>query len=344
MDSYSFKLVTLGGEYLEFQFERQETAPDRDGVFYLFKLTDLAKDRGDRLLSVYRGGPKEFYGTDYDARVHNVCLNVLRRAVDSGLVSFDVPYEKHKYQELALSAADFRARTAVGDPELRQYFVHKAYWLGYREGLVGTKFLIKFDEELDLDYLGVKAEDVRRGVWLLRERGLLDEKRFPGVSLPTAKLVEIYEAKQSTTLPSETVFPKGTQYEAFKKVSAILRSATREIVIADNYMNDEVLDMLLAIPSQPNIRLLTFKPAPDFKVAVKRFQAQYQRVVEARTHSAEIHDRAIVVDDTQFYALGGSIKDMGTKLTFLNKVEDATNISKLRAELDRIWAAGVPLH
>ena len=44
MDSYSFKLVTLGGEYLEFQFERQETAPDRDGVFYLFKLNDLVKN------------------------------------------------------------------------------------------------------------------------------------------------------------------------------------------------------------------------------------------------------------------------------------------------------------
>ena len=37
------------------------------------------------------------------------------------------------------------------------------------------------------------------------------------------------------------------------------------------------------------------------------------------------------------------IKDMGAKLTFLNKVEDATNMNKLRAELERIWASAVPL-
>ncbi len=169
-----------------------------------------------------------------------------------------------------------------------------------------------------------------------REQGVLQRKFSQGAG-------QISEGEQGTALPNETVLTKGTQYEAFKKVTAILRSAKREILIADNYLNDEVLDMLLALPAQPVIKLLTFKPASDFKVALKRFQGQYRLTVEAKTHSAEIHDRAIVVDGIQFYALGGSIKDMGTKLTFLNKVEDATNISRLRTELERIWAAAVPL-
>jgi hypothetical protein len=175
-----------------------------------------------------------------------------------------------------------------------------------------------------------------------REQASIQTVSFPGVERLAAKVSDIREAKQSTTLPKEIVFPKGTQNEAFKKVAAILRSATREIIVADNYMNEEVLDMLLAIPTQPKIKLLTFRPAADFKVALKRFQGQYQRAVEAKTHNAEIHDRAIVVDGAQFYALGGSIKDMGEKLTLLNRVEDTANIDKLRTELDRIWAAAVP--
>lgn len=343
MDSYSLKLATMGGEFLEFLFQRQEIAADRDGALYLFKLTDLMKHRGERLVSVFRPGPKEKCGADCDKGIYTVCLNVVRRAIDSGVVNFDLPYEEHKYQELALDAADFQPHPAVSDPELRQYIVHTAYWLGYRQGLVGTSSVIVFDGKIDLDYLGVKGEDVRRNVWLLREQGLLQNRRFPGVGLPTPKLVEIYEGKQSAALPNETVFPKGTQYEAFKKVAVILRSATQEILIADNYMNEEVLDMLLAVPTQPIIKLLTFKPAADFKVAVKRFQGQYQRTVEAKTHKAEIHDRAIVVDSTHFYALGHSIKDMGEKLSFLNKVEDATNINKLRTELEEIWASAVSL-
>lgn len=91
------------------------------------------------------------------------------------------------------------------------------------------------------------------------------------------------------------------------------------------------------------MRSFAFRPSADFRVAAKRFQAQYQRTVEIRLHNAEIHDRAIVVDSTHSYALGGSIKGMRAKLTFLNKVEGVTNMNKLRTGLDRIWASAVPL-
>jgi len=343
MDENPVKLVTLGGECFEVLFQRQEIAADSDGVFYLFKLTDLVKTRGERLVSVVRYGPKETYGAFYDRRIDTVLLNVLRRAIDSNVVSFDLPYEEHKYQELALNAADFQPRPAVSDQELRQFIIHKAFWLAFRHSLAGSRWPVQFDEPIELEFLGVSSEDVRRNVWLLGEKGILDKTDIAGLGRPTAKLIEIYEARQSTALPNETLFPKGTQYEAFKKVTAILRSATREIIIADNYLNEEVLDMLLAIPAQPIIKLLTFRPAADFKVAVRRFQGQYRRAVEAKTHNAEIHDRAIVVDGTHFYALGGSIKDMGEKLTFLNRVEDVTNISKLRTEIERIWASATPL-
>lgn len=60
-------------------------------------------------------------------------------------------------------------------------------------------------------------------------------------------------------------------------------------------------------------------------------------------HNAEIHDRAIVIDDLGFYALGASIKDMGMKLSVVNRLEDAESTSRLRAELNRIWASAVPL-
>ena len=227
--------------------------------------------------------------------------------------------------------------------DLRQFIIHKAFWLAFRHSPAGRRWPVPFDEPIELEYLGVSSEDVVRNEWLLEEQGLLEKSQVPGFGRPTAKLIEVYEARHSTALPNETVFPKGTQYEAFKKVTSILRSASREIIIADNYMNEEVLDMLLAVPMQPTIKLLTHRAAPDFKVAVRRFQGQYQRTVEAKTHNAEIHDRLIMVDGTQFYALGGSIKDMGTKLTFLNKIEDASNISRLRDELERIWASAVPL-
>jgi hypothetical protein len=60
-------------------------------------------------------------------------------------------------------------------------------------------------------------------------------------------------------------------------------------------------------------------------------------------HQREVHDPAIVVDDRNFFALGASIKDLGDKLSLLNKVEVPANVARLRAEFRTIWASANPL-
>ena len=45
----------------------------------------------------------------------------------------------------------------------------------------------------------------------------------------------------------------------------------------------------------------------------------------------------------QFFALGASIKDLGDKLSVLNKVEDPANVTRLRTEFHTIWASATPL-
>ncbi len=340
MANESEKLVTLGGECFEAAFQSKEIVSNRDGVFYLFRLKDLVKGRGDRLVSLFRFGPHELDIPDYDSRIEVVRLNALRRAFDSAAISFDTPYDEHTYRELSLRPEDFKATPVASDAEIRQFIMHEAYWLSWR---YGSRYPVQFDSPADLDYLGVESDAVRRNAWLLGEKGLLEKSKIPGIGRPTALLVEMYESRQSMELPNERVFPPGTQYEAFKVVSGILQSAKSEILIADNYLNDEVLDMLMAVPSQPAMKLLTFKARADFKIAARRFRNQFGHSVEVRVHHAEIHDRAIVIDDAQFYALGASIKDMGGKLSLLNKLEDLTSIKQLRAELQGIWASAVPL-
>ena len=89
--------------------------------------------------------------------------------------------------------------------------------------------------------------------------------------------------------------------------------------------------------------VLTFKPSPDFKIAITAFKKQYGQSVEVRLHQKEVHDRAIVVDDRHFFALGASIKDLGEKLSLLNKVEDPANITRLRSAFQAIWSLANPL-
>ena len=154
--------------------------------------------------------------------------------------------------------------------------------------------------------------------------------------------IEIRDDMQSM-LPGEQVFAKGTQLEALKAITKIMQSANKEIFVVDNFLGSSLLGIIEAIPSRPAIRLLTFKPSPDFKTAVTAFQKQYVQTIDVKVHQKEVHDRAIIIDDTHFFALGASIKDLGDKLSLLNKLENPASIQRLRSVLQTVWTSAQPL-
>jgi len=337
------QLVTRFGECFEVNPQGKDRAGNRDGVLHYFHLTDLVKGRGLLKVSIYRGGPRDLYATsiaEFDQRIDTVLLNTLRRRFDSGELTFDVPEGATYYKEILVTPEDFQPQTRAGDEEIRQLIVHEAYWLSYR---YGNRYPVQFDAETDLEYLGVGVQDVRRNQWVLEQDGLFEASKIPGLGRPKAQLVKMYESRHSTVMRNEQVFPKGTQYEAFKAVTNILRTATKELFVVDNYLGSSLLEMIEAIPSKPAVRLLTFKPSPDFKAALAAFKKQYSQPVEVRLHHKEVHDRTIVVDDRDFFALGASIKDLGDKLSLLNKIEDPANVTRLRTEFHTIWVSASPL-
>ena len=292
-------------------------------------------------MSVYRGGPRNFYApiAEFDRRIDIVLLNTIRRRFDSGELTFDVPEGATYYTEILLTPEDFQQARA-SDEEIRQLIFHEAYWLSFKRE---DRYPVQFDSETDLEYLGVGSQDIKRNQWVLEQEGLLEQSMIPGIGKPTFQLVKMYESREKTVIRGEQIFPRGTQFEAFKSVTNILRTATKEILVVDSYLESSLLEMIEAIPSKPTARLLTFKPSPDFKAAVTAFKKQYGQSIEVRLHQREVHDRAIIVDDRDFYALGASIKGLGDKLSLLNKMEDPASIVRLRAEFKAIWASANPL-
>jgi len=197
----SVKLVARIGECFEATFQRKEVAHNRDGVFYLFHLNDLTdKHRGERLVSVFRFGSEQFYGPNYDARLEPVLLNTIRRAFDSGRLTFDGPYDPHTYTEILLQPEDFRPQKAASGSEVQDLIRHEAYWLGFRHN-PSPGYPIQFDSPTDLEYLGVPPADVRRYVLLMGQRGLL-EKIMEGLGRPTHRLIDAYESEIAQKQPA----------------------------------------------------------------------------------------------------------------------------------------------
>jgi pyrimidine deaminase RibD-like protein len=190
--------VTLGGECLEASLRGELDPVNRDGLLYKFHLTDMQKNRGKRLVSVFAPGSVELALPDHKQRIQTIILNVIRRSFDNGDMSFDQPFDEHHYKEISLSTSDLEKQPIRSDTEIQQYIIHKAYWLAYRfpmqpqrEGII---YPIPFDESADLDYLCASSGEVRRNIRRLEGQGLL-EKVLEGHARPTERLLSDYESR-----------------------------------------------------------------------------------------------------------------------------------------------------
>jgi pyrimidine deaminase RibD-like protein len=186
-------------------------------VFYLFHVNDLTdRRRGQRLVSLFRFGPEQFYETNYDARLETVLPNTIRRAFDSSRLTFDGPFDPHTYTEILLQPEDFRPQKAASGDEIQDLIKFEAYWLGFRHN-PQPGYPIDFDGPIDLEYLGVASTEVLRYVLLLGQRGLL-EKIMEGFGRPTHKLINTIESPSNAMEDDHTIFARMAIEEAKRSV------------------------------------------------------------------------------------------------------------------------------
>ncbi len=79
----------------------------------------------------------------------------------------------------------------------------------------------------------------------------------------------------------------------------------------DNYVDETVL--VLLSKRKPNVKatVYTEKITPQFQQDINKYNAQYEPVsvvIEKKSH-----DRFLIIDETQVYHIGASIKDLGKK-------------------------------
>jgi pyrimidine deaminase RibD-like protein len=213
------RLVTVQGECFEVSYHGSPVSGSRDGVVHHFHLRDLKTPRDVLRISVFRGGVLDAYvpsAMEFDRRENTVVLNVIRRAFDRGDVSFDRANGSVNYTEISLEPSDFAKSLARTDKEIASYITHKAYLLSYRYPTQSTTTRppIPFAEEIDLDYLGVGSDDVRRIVERMAAQGML-EAVMETDGRPAEKLLASYESEDA----DDAKFARQALDQARKSVS-----------------------------------------------------------------------------------------------------------------------------
>jgi pyrimidine deaminase RibD-like protein len=202
MNGQAARFVTLGGECFEAETRSVNAYQGRDGVAHTFYLTDLVRNRGKHLVSVFISGTLAATCANYESRAEIMRFNAIRRAFDQGVLDFDT-FGEGQNAELFLSSRDVQPQLPRRDGEIREYIVNKAYWLAHRfpthSHSDGVLYPIPFDEPADLEYMGISAHDVWTRVRRLGNEGLL-EKILEGHGRPTEFLLSRYESGDRVAL------------------------------------------------------------------------------------------------------------------------------------------------
>ena len=126
------------------------------------------------------------------------------------------------------------------------------------------------------------------------------------------KFEEIFKALESDKLHSEKgIFYNGQVFDAYTFVSDIIRSAKSSIILLDNYVDDTVLTLLGKRKTTVTATILTKSISNQLRLDLQRYNSQYPPIdIEL---FSDAHDRFLIIDYTELYHIGASLKDLGKK-------------------------------
>jgi len=102
-------------------------------------------------------------------------------------------------------------------------------------------------------------------------------------------------------------------------------------VLIDNYIDESTLTHLSKKTKAVKVLLLTKTISKQLTLDVKKANEQYPNF-ELRTFTKS-HDRFLVIDNTEVYHLGASLKDLGKKWFAFSKLEK-NSIANILKEIE----------
>ena len=135
-------------------------------------------------------------------------------------------------------------------------------------------------------------------------------------------------------IPTQGVFFEGQVFDAYELASKIIRSAAKSIMLIDNYIDENTLTHLAKKKKGVQVLLLSQNNSKQLVLDVKKANEQYGNFdLKPFTQS---HDRFLIIDQTEVYHLGASLKDLGKKWFAFSKLDKSSVQSILDSILELI--------
>lgn len=120
------------------------------------------------------------------------------------------------------------------------------------------------------------------------------------------------------TITPEQIFATGCVWDAWNYVSQLIRSAEQRIVLIDNFVDERVLTLLTKRADGVSATIHS-RYTQQFMLDIEKHNEQYEPI-EFVQIPHKSHDRFLIIDN-DVYLMGASVKDMGTSLCAITKLE-----------------------
>ena len=115
------------------------------------------------------------------------------------------------------------------------------------------------------------------------------------------------------------MFIDGQIFDAYKFAVDLIRTAKKSILLIDNYVDDSVLLMLSKRNKGVNATIYTHTISKLLNLDIQKHNSQYLPI-EVKTYK-QCHDRFLIIDNTDVYHIGASLKDLGKKMFAFSRLD-----------------------
>jgi hypothetical protein len=151
----------------------------------------------------------------------------------------------------------------------------------------------------------------------------ITNERFVSLENDVAQLKErvgsISTLLEDTSLsPAQGIFYDGQVFDAYVFISKLIKRAKHSIRLIDNYIDESILT-LFSKNQNIQITIYTKNITKQLKLDLKKYNSQY-RPIEVKKFDVS-HDRFLILDDTEIYHIGASLKDLGKRWFAFSKMD-----------------------
>ena len=192
---------------------------------------------------------------------------------------------------------------------IKHYNLDAVISLGYR---INSKQATRFRQWATK----ILKEYIHNGYAINSEK--ITHQRFKELENDVALLkskVDLLEDK--TIKPTEGIFYDGQIFDAYIFINDLIKSAKHSIKLIDNYIDETTLTLFSKVPDV-EVTIYTQAITKQLRLDYEKYKKQYHNITLKSFKNA--HDRFLIIDDTEIYHIGASLKDLGKKWFAFSKM------------------------